>query len=362
MGDNGFRNLVLGVLLAIMVGWLLAVGRPIILPIVASLITVYIVLGLADLIGRTPVVGRALPSGLRHGLAVLAILGALAGLTLALAANVSQIIASWPVYQERLLTLVQKVAVTIGVETEPSWTTLRAELLGRINLQRTLIASAASVSGILGTFFVVIVYTGFLLAERGVFAGKIARLSSDPARVTRIRQVIEDVNARIGAYLVTKTLINLLLGALSYGVLRLLGIEFAGFWAILIGLFNYIPYLGSFLGVIPPALMAALQFGEVWPGVMAGLALSVPQVAIGNFIDPWLMGRSVNLSPFVILASLVVWSTIWGVSGAILSVPITAILVIVLSEFQGTRPIAVLLSLDGEVQGAGREVPARTQA
>lgn len=114
--------------------------------------------------------------------------------------------------------------------------------------------------------------------------------------------------------------------------------------------------------MIPPALMAALQFGGVWPGVMTGLALSVPQVAIGNFIDPWLMGRSVNLSPFVILASLVVWSTIWGVSGAILSVPITAILVIVLSEFQGTRPIAVLLSLDGEVQAAGREAVSRTKA
>lgn len=349
MRDEGFRNLVLGLALAIMVGWLLWIGRPIILPIVASLIVVYIVLGLAELFARVPLAGPRLPPALRHGLAILTILGALAALTVALAGAVSQIVAAAPQHQAQLLSLIQKAAVAIGVETEPSWQALRGEIFGQISLQRTLLASAASASGILGTFFVVIVYTGFLLAERGVFAGKIARLSPDPDRVARIRQVIDDINARIGAYLVMKTLINLLLGGISYAILRLLGIEFAGLWAILIGLFNYIPYLGSFLGVVPPVLMAALQFGALAPTLVAAAALIAAQTVVGSFVDPWLMGRSVNLSPFVILVSLVFWSAIWGVSGAILSVPVTAILVIVLSEFQGTRPIAVLLSLDGRV-------------
>lgn len=349
MREEGFRNLVLGLALAIMTGWLLWIGRPIILPIVASLIIAYIVLGLADLFARIPVAGPRLPSALRHGLAILTILGALGALTLVLVGTVSQIVAIAPQYQDQLLSLIQKAAVAIGVETEPSWQALRGELFGQISLQRTLLASAASASGILGTFFVVLVYTGFLLAERGVFASKIARLSPDPARVARIRQVIGDVNARIGAYLVMKTLINLLLGGISYAILRLLGIEFAGLWAILIGLFNYIPYLGSALGVVPPVLMAALQFGDLAPTLVAAAALIAAQTVVGSFVDPWLMGRSVNLSPFVILVSLVFWSAIWGVSGAILSVPVTAILVIVLSEFQGTRPIAVLLSLDGRV-------------
>lgn len=349
MGEGGFRNLVMGVALAIMIGWLLAVGRPIILPIVASLVIAYIVLGLADLIARTPAVGPLLPSSLRHGLAVLAILAVLGGLTLMLIASVGQIVAIAPQYQERLLALIQKGAVTLGVETEPSWRNLRGELFGQINLQRTLLASAASASGIVGTFFVVLVYAGFILAERGVFARKIARLSEDPARVARVRQVMGDVNARIGAYLAMKTFINLLLGLISYGALRAFGVEFAGFWAILIGLFNYIPYVGSFIGVAPPVLMAALQFDAFGAVAAVAACLIAAQVAVGSFIDPWLMGRSVNLSPFAILATLVFWSSIWGISGAILSVPVTAILMIVLSEFPGTRPIAVMLSLDGEV-------------
>jgi len=79
------------------------------------------------------------------------------------------------------------------------------------------------------------------------------------------------------------------------------------------------------------------------------LSLSALQFAIGNFLDPYVMGSSLNLSAFAILVSLAVWSELWGVPGAFLAVPITAILTIVLSEFPGTRPIAVLLSRSGRL-------------
>ena len=61
------------------------------------------------------------------------------------------------------------------------------------------------------------------------------------------------------------------------------------------------------------------------------------------------MGSSLNLSPFAILISLAVWSELWGVPGAFLAVPITAIMTIVFCEFSGTRPIAVLLSKSGKL-------------
>jgi predicted PurR-regulated permease PerM len=81
--------------------------------------------------------------------------------------------------------------------------------------------------------------------------------------------------------------------------------------------------------------------------------LTLVQFVIGNFLDPYVMGSSLNLSPFAILISLAIWSELWGVPGAFLAVPIAAILTIVLSEFPGTRPLAVLLSLNGQV-GRGR--------
>ncbi len=95
--------------------------------------------------------------------------------------------------------------------------------------------------------------------------------------------------------------------------------------------------------------MALVQFGDFGSALALLAALAVVQFVIGNFIDPYVMGNSLNLSPVAILASLTVWSGLWGIAGAFLAVPVTAIMVIVLSEFAGTRPVAVLLSRTGEV-------------
>jgi predicted PurR-regulated permease PerM len=222
-------------------------------------------------------------------------------------------------------------------------------VLAQINLQRAMGIAAASLASIVATFSVVVIYAGFLLTEKTAFERKIGRLSDDPARVAHIRTLIAAINRRIGTYLAVKTAINVFLGLLSYSIMRIAGIEFAGFWALLIGLLNYIPYVGSFLGVAFPVALAVVQFGALGPVIAVTAALTGAQIFVGNFLEPYLMGSSLNLSPFVILVSLVTWSTMWGVPGAILSVPITAILVIVLSEFAGTRPIAILLSRDGEI-------------
>ena len=69
----------------------------------------------------------------------------------------------------------------------------------------------------------------------------------------------------------------------------------------------------------------------------------------GNLLDPYLMGNSLNLSPFVILVSLTVWSALWGIPGAFLAVPITACIMMILAQFRGSRPLAVLLSQKGDV-------------
>jgi predicted PurR-regulated permease PerM len=129
--------------------------------------------------------------------------------------------------------------------------------------------------------------------------------------------------------------------------MRLCGLEFAALWAVLIAFLNFVPYVGSVLGVALPVLMAVVQFQE--PGLVLTLflALAAAQFAIGNFLDPYVMGNSLNLSPFAILVSLAAWSELWGIAGAFLAVPITAILAIVFSEFPATRPLAVLLSMGG---------------
>ncbi|MBP7000052.1 AI-2E family transporter [Amaricoccus sp.] len=351
---DSFTHFVLGVLLALMLGWVLAVGRPVLLPLVSGLILAYIVLGLADLVGRAPGLGR-LPRIVRYVLSLGLIAGAVGLLVWIVVGAAGQIAAAAPQYQGRLLAEIQAWAVRFGVETEPTWQTIRDDLLRLINLQRLIGLAFASATALVATAAIVVIYAAFMVAEKDAFAGKIARLSDDPEQIARIHGVIADVNARIGAYLVLKTLINILLGTLSYAILHVAGVDFAGFWAILIGLVNYIPYLGSFIGVFFPTAMAIVQFAAFGPVAVLVAALSAAQALVGNFIEPWVMGSSLNLSPLVILVSLVVWTALWGVPGAILSVPMMAILVIVLSEFRGARPLAVLLSRDGDIGPHRRE-------
>lgn len=343
-----FTRLVLGVALTLMIGWILIIGRSVILPVVASVIVAYVVLGLSELIGRVPGL-RGLPAGARYLLSIVAIAAVLFEMFSLVATNVGGVAAMAPQYQDRVLALIQTIAGHLGIEGEQSWRTLRQDMLAYVNLQRLVSATLGSAVSVAASFLVVTIYAGFILLEKNAFAAKIARISDEPAKVAQIQQVIHDVNSRIGTYLVMKTLINLVLAVGSYFILLYFGIEFAAFWAVLIGLFNYIPYLGGWIGVGLPTLVAVAQFGAFWPVAVFVMAMAAIQVLLGNFIEPWLMGNSLNLSPFVILVSLVAWASLWGIAGAILSVPIMAVLVILFSEFESTRPIAILLSRDGEI-------------
>ena len=343
------RALVYGTVLLISVGWVLHVGKAIFVPAVLGAVIVYVVVGLAQALARVPGVGPVLPSQLRYlvSVAVIGVTGVL--FAYLVMANKEHALALAPQYQQSLLATIQRVAVYFGFETEPTWATLRQELLARINLQRLFGSLLASVGSIVVTFVVVCLYATFLLLERRSFEAKLANLSDDPARVARIRQVVVAINRRIGRYLALKTLLSLLLAVASYVVMRLFGLEFAALWAVLIFFLNFVPYVGSVLGVVFPVLMTIVQFED--PGTVLSMLtlLTVLQFGIGNFLDPYVMGNSLNLSPFAILLSLAVWSELWGVPGAFLAVPITAILTIVLSEFPGTRPIAVLLSSNGRL-------------
>lgn len=343
------RALVYGTVLLFLVGWVLHVGSTIFVPAVLGAVIVYVIVGLAHAAGRLPVLGRWLPLQLRYLVSIAVIGLAFFLLAYLVMANRERAMELAPQYQQSMLAAIQRVAVYFGFETEPTWTTLRQDLLGQINLQRLVGSLLASVGSIVVTFVVVFLYATFLLIERRHFETKLANLSDDPGRVARIREVIETINRRIGSYLALKTLLSLLLGVVTYGVVRLWGLEFAALWAVLAGFLNFIPYVGSALGVILPVLMAVVQFEDIGLVLTLLLALAAVQFVIGNFLDPYMMGNSLNLSPFAILISLALWSELWGVPGAFLAVPITAIVTIVFSAFPGTRPIAVLLSKSGRL-------------
>jgi AI-2 transport protein TqsA len=343
------QSLVYGCALALAVGWVLHIGRSVFVPIVLSALVVYVIVGLTRLLHRIPRVGRYLPLQVRYVLSALVSTLALAAIASVTLANLDRVMVLGPQYQASLLAVIQKLAVHFGIENEPTWATLRQVFLEQFSLQSLIGSTVVSATSIVASMIVLFLYVAFMLLEQRAFANKIDRIATDPGNAALIRQIIASTNTRIGSYLALKTFIGVLLGFASWAVMALFGLEFAVFLAMLIGLLNYVPYLGSFLGVLIPVALAVVQLGDVEAVLTLALSLTAVQFVIGNFLDPYLLGNSLNLSPLAILASLTVWTGLWGLPGAFLAVPITAVMTMVFSEFPGTRPVAVLLSRNGDL-------------
>jgi predicted PurR-regulated permease PerM len=141
-----------------------------------------------------------------------------------------------------------------------------------------------------------------------------------------------------------------LTGFLSYIVLLVLGVHSPILWAILIFLLNYIPSIGSLIATTFPAIFAMLQFGDLSSGIWVLVSVGTIQLVVGNFIEPKIMGNSLNISPLVVLVALIVWGAIWGIVGMLLSVPITVMMIIIMAQFENTKSLAILLSATGELK------------
>ena len=343
------QAVVYGSALAFLVGWVLFIGRDVFVPIVLAGLVVYVILGLTRLVAHVPGIGPLLPPRVRFALALLISLSGVATIVLVILGHLDRVIAAAPQYQASLLATIQHVALRFGVTDEPSWHTLWQVLSGRVNVQALMGSTVTAATSLVGGTIVVLLYVVFLLDERRHFATKVDRMFADAQAVARVRAMVVRINARVGAYLALKSLVSFLLAVVSYAIMAWFGLELALFWALLIGLLNYVPYLGSILGVALPGALALVQFPDAGTVLALLLALAAAQFAIGNFLDPYLLGNSLNLSTFAILASLTAWTGLWGIPGAFLAVPITAVMAIVCSEFPGTRPIAILLSRSGQL-------------
>lgn len=337
-----FLNLFLAFGLVLMMGWLLVVGQAILLPIVLAVIAVYILTTAAEALGRVPVAGR-LPLMLRHGLVLLGFTLAVGALALVVSVTVDQLVTVMPRYQENLETLAGKVADIGGIENA-TWDDIVEATLGSMNLQAILLRLLGNLTSFGLTMFLVVVYAGFLMAERGRFADKLAAAFPQQDQAELTARIVRDANRKIGDYLAVKTGINVILGAISFVILWAMGVDFALFWAVVIGLFNYIPYVGSIIGVTLPVILSLAQFGSLGTTAVLGALLIAAQTYVGNILEPRLIGRQLNLSPLVVLVALSVWTAIWGLPGAILAIPLTAMIAIVCDAFAPTRFVAALLA------------------
>lgn len=199
---------------------------------------------------------------------------------------------------------------------------------------------------------VTIILLYFLLASGDLFLLKLVKVLPTLDNKKRAVEIYRQIERDISIYLWTITMVNAGLGIAVGTTMYFLGMPNPALWGVLAALLNYIPYLGAMTGIITVGLVSAMTFDEPLSIIVAPSVYFLFSVLEGNFLMPMAVGRSLALNPVVIFIWLIFWGWVWGAVGAVLAVPLLAILKIIchhftplstLSEFLGNESKTALV-------------------
>lgn len=335
-----------GFILVWLIGYLLIVGRGMLIPLVIALFLWNILNTLSNGFRKIPRLGLKLGPSLRMVLSFIVVVLLTWILLDIISNNVNEVILASSRYQENLMRLFNKIDQQYHVKI---LTSLDGLLKG-LEVQTILGNIYAMFTTITGSAVLISLYVVFLFVEQHFFKQKFDALIKQPGHRHVVDSIISHIVKDIQTYLGLKTLMSLITGSASWVIMKSVGLDFAEFWAILIFFLNYIPNIGAIVATAFPALLALIQFQSWFPFVIVTGGVVVIQFMIGNLVEPRFLGKSLNLSPLVILLALAFWGAIWGVLGMFLSVPITVMMMIIFAHFDTTRPIAIMLSQDGYIK------------
>ncbi len=324
----------------------LVYGAGVLIPVAIALLVWFLLNAMANGYRKLPIIGRLVPWSLALILSLATVL--LIGFLVLdmVVSTVTDLGTRTSDFQRSLDPLIDKIAEKLNLSNKA----VLNRIVDRIGIERLLGQIVAAMASFASQFGVIVIYVIFLMIDQQFFDMKLKALVRDDERRTHIRKILERVAHGIQGYLWVMTLISALTAGLSYAVMLWIGLELAAFWAVMIFMLNFIPTIGPFIGTLLPATFTLLQFQDFQPFFILLAAIGFIQFVIGNILQPRLAGKRLNLSQFVIILSLFVWGAIWGITGMFLAVPITVILMITFSNFEATRPWAVLLSQSGRVE------------
>lgn len=210
----------------------------------------------------------------------------------------------------------------------------------RRSLTRAILGQTTQVLAGAGVAFFLLF---FLLASGELFLRKLVtvlpRLSQRKKAVTIVRRTEREVST----FLFTMTMINVGLGVVVGGAMFLLGMPNPVLWGVVAMLLNYVPYIGPLVGYIVVGLVALVTFDALGDALMPPLVYFGLNALEGNLVTPTVMGRELSLNPVVILVAVVFWGWLWGIPGALLAVPLLAIVKIAADNIDILRPVGEFL-------------------
>lgn len=282
---------------------------------------------------------RKVPRWAAITLAVLLDFAVLMGFAGLVGGSLNEFYGRVPFYQERAEAIAIDAAHWLeqrGIQIDEERITNAIEAAQVVDVLTTLFRE---VTELLSNALLVALLVLFMLFEAAPWRTKMAYVLRRPTQdLPRFANAATEVQK----YLVVKSAISVVTGVLCGGWAAVCGVDFALLWGLLAFLLNYIPTLGMFIATIPPVAVALFQYDP--PTALLVLAgYVIINFTLGNFVEPRIMGRAVGLSPLVVFLSMVFWGWLWGPIGALLSVPLTMAIKILLANTEDLRWAAVLL-------------------
>lgn len=244
----------------------------------------------------------------------------------------------FPTYQARFSTLLQDLIERFD---------LPADIASQLEITRTIGSTLLSFSGnfmsFASGFMVVMIFLLFLLMEKPYTRRKMTMAVRDET-TRRLSRVLIHITSQIGRYVAVKLFVSSLTAVVVYIAFSIIGVDFPFVWSVLTFLFNFIPSIGSVAITFISGIFALIQFLPDWNPILAAfLSMATAQFFIGNVIDPKMLGDRLNLSPVIILLSLLLWGWLWGTAGLFLAVPLTVAVKIVFENVPGLEAFGILM-------------------
>lgn len=341
--ENNLLNVFLIIAFIVLLFYILNIWANLIIPFIIALLFSFAIIWLSDFYKNIKINTYRLPWFITMLLSLWTYVFVFWLLWKMINANIQDVIKLLPEYQQRLNTIYIWILEYFNV---PDTVDIYS-LFNTINFTSIATSTIASITTLFSQAGLILFYVIFILLEYRFFWDKINKIFTWKAKwgLDALKKIKNDIRW----YFVIKTIVSFTTATLSYLIMAVVWLDFAMFWAFLVFALNFIPSIWSIIAVFFPITLSLVQFDSYLPFLFLAPTLIWIQMLMWNIIEPRFMGNKLNLSPLVIILSLWFWGSIWGVIWMLLAVPLMVIINIILSKFETTRPIAVLLSQKWEL-------------
>ncbi len=338
-GDR-IRTACLVLLAVCVVGAALSTMEGILAPLLVALFLFFLLRPVAGAVARW----RVSP-WISYPVLCTAFLAALLPLGLAVQYNASIFEARLPFYRARLVLLLNDAARLAGGEQNFNDEALSLGNVFDVSSRELMHFAFGTTVSLVETALMVVFYLFFIFLEVQKLPKRVLKALA-PASADRALSIARTIDGEIRRYLVVKTLVSLGMAVVVAVVGLAFGLDFWFLWAVLTFVANYITYVGSVVACVPPIAVAYLQFtSPVAASVLAALIVANRLFWI-DYVEIVMTGKSLNVSPLLLLFAIVAFGWLWGVVGMVLSVPLIIAVRITLLSFEQSKAYGVLMSED----------------